>query len=153
MRLKIAGIRPSVSGKRTQTGSTAIEFALIFPAFFAIIYAIVSYGMAFLILQSLTYAGEDALRAALGTDCAAAICTAEELEPIVAQQVRDSLSWLSTSIVNDSIAGDDFFSCDANMLCTVRLSVPPVLGGLTLPLVGQVPKLPAQLVGNASLRM
>ncbi len=138
---------------RRQRGSVAIEFALIFPVFFAIVYAIISYGMAFLLLQSFTYAGEDALRAALATDCAASRCTEAELEPVVNQQVQDSLSWLSTTLISEAIASEDFFSCDVNMLCTVRLSAAPVLNSLTLPLIGRVPDLPEQLVGIASLRM
>ena len=136
-----------------QRGVVAIEFALIFPVLFAVVYAIMSYGMAFFILQSFTYAAEDALRAALATECNASTCTVAELKPVVTTQVLNSLDWLSVSIVNEAVAANDFFTCDADMLCKVRLSATPVLPGITLPLVGEIPDLPDRLVGIASLRM
>lgn len=139
--------------KRKQFGVVAIEFALIFPVLFAIVYAIISYGMAFFLIQSFTYAAEDALRAALATDCAAAICTTAELQPVVTTQVQQSLDWLSASLVNEAVSANDFFTCNADMLCKVRIGAPPVMKGITLPLVGEVPDLPDRLLGIASLRL
>ena len=150
--LNIASHR-NISAPRQQRGVVAIEFALIFPVLFAIVYAIVSYGMAFFLIQSFNYAAEDALRAALATDCAAAICTPEELQPVVTAQVQQSLDWLSASIVNQATSADDFFSCTAEMLCKVRLGAEPVLKGISLPLVGDIPSLPDRLEATASLRM
>lgn len=139
--------------RRHTQGVIAIEFALIFPVFFALIYGIICYGMAFLLIQSFTYAAEDALRAALAADCQASVCTEAELKPIVTSQVQQSLDWLSASLVNEAVSADDFFSCDTEMLCKVRLGTAPVLDGITLPLVGKVPDLPDRLLGIASLRM
>ncbi|AKH69590.1 TadE-like protein [Spongiibacter sp. IMCC21906] len=139
---------------KKQTGAVAIEFALMFPVFFAMVYAIIAYGMAFLIIQSFTYVSEDALRAALATECAESVCTQDELEPVVRSQVQNSLTWLSASLVSSATSGENFsFSCDPNMLCTVRLSTAPPLPGITLPLVGDIPSLPDSLVGRASLRL
>lgn len=50
---------------RVQRGIVAIEFAFIFPAFFVIFYAIVSYGLIFAAQQSLTLAAAEGARAAL----------------------------------------------------------------------------------------
>lgn len=138
---------------KKQTGAVAIEFALMFPVFFAMVYAIIAYGTAFLIIQSFTYVSEDALRAALATECEASICTEAELEPVVRSQVQNSLTWLSASMVSGATSGENFFSCDPDMLCTVRLSTAPPLPGITLPLVGDIPSLPDSLVGRASLRL
>tara|TARA_Y100001001_G_C7994409_1_gene304131 strand:+ start:455 stop:955 length:501 start_codon:yes stop_codon:yes gene_type:complete len=136
-----------------QKGVVAIEFALIFPAFFAIIYGIICYGTAFLMMQSFTYAAEDALRAALAAECAASTCTEAELKPVVTAQVQQSLDWLSASVVSEAISADDFFSCNVEMLCKVRLGAAPLLNGINLPLIGEIPDLPERLVGIASLRM
>ena len=136
-----------------QEGVVAIEFALIFPAFFAIIYGIICYGTAFLMMQSFTYAAEDALRAALAAECAASTCTEAELKPIVTAQVQQSLDWLSASVISEVVSADDFFSCNAEMLCKVRLGAAPLLNGITLPLIGEIPDLPNRLVGIATLRM
>ncbi len=145
--------RPRTNNSKKQNGAVAIEFALMFPVFFAMVYAIIAYGIAFLLIQSFTYASEDALRAALATECEASVCTEAELEPVVRNQVQNSLSWLSASMVSGATTGENFFSCDAEMLCTVRLSTAPPIPSITLPLVGAIPSLPSTLVGRASLRL
>lgn len=141
------------AGLQQMRGVVAIEFALIFPVFFAIIYGIICYGTAFLMMQSFTYAAEDALRAALAAECAASTCTEAELKPVVTAQVQQSLDWLAASVISEAISADDFFACNAEMLCKVRLGAAPLLNGITLPLVGEIPDLPERLVGIASLRM
>lgn len=138
--------------RHSQSGAVAIEFAFIFPVFLGIVYAIIAYGLAFLVLQSFTYASEEALRAALAHPCDGT-CTAEELEPKVREQVLATLSWLSVSYVTEATSGEDFFTCNAETLCTVRISAGPLVPSLTLPVFGEVPRLPAELVGKASLRM
>ncbi|AIO42601.1 pilus assembly protein TadE [Burkholderia latens] len=50
---------------RRQRGAAAIEFAFVFPLFFLIFYAIVTFGMIFIIQQSLTFAATEGARAAL----------------------------------------------------------------------------------------
>ncbi|WP_345813768.1 TadE family protein [Paraburkholderia sp. PREW-6R] len=72
---------------RRQTGSTAIEFALIFPLFFVIVYSIVTFSLLMVAQQNLTLAAEEGARAALNwqsnsslqsalTNRAAAACVA-----------------------------------------------------------------------------
>jgi Flp pilus assembly protein TadG len=48
---------------KKQRGTAAIEFALIFPIFFIIFYAIVTYGLIFAAQQTLTLAGAEGARA------------------------------------------------------------------------------------------
>jgi Flp pilus assembly protein TadG len=50
---------------RRQHGSTAVEFAMIFPIFFIVLYGIVTFSMIFVAQQSLTLAAEEGARAAL----------------------------------------------------------------------------------------
>jgi Flp pilus assembly protein TadG len=57
--------RPSRRSAATQRGAAAVEFALVFMAFFAIFYAVVQYGFAFLLQQSLTMAVAEGARAAV----------------------------------------------------------------------------------------
>lgn len=49
----------------TQSGVAAIEFALIFPVFFIVLYGIITYVLIFLAQQSLALAAEEGARAAL----------------------------------------------------------------------------------------
>lgn len=51
--------------KRQQRGVYALEWAIIFPVFFALLYGIVCYGLTFLVRQSMQYAVEEGARAAL----------------------------------------------------------------------------------------
>ena len=48
-----------------QHGIAAIEFALVFPVFFVLLYGIITYVLIFLAQQSLTLAAEEGARAAL----------------------------------------------------------------------------------------
>ncbi|MGK8202440.1 TadE/TadG family type IV pilus assembly protein [Burkholderia cenocepacia] len=50
---------------RWQRGVAAVEFAFVFPLFFLIFYAIVTFGMIFVIQQNLTFAASEGARAAL----------------------------------------------------------------------------------------
>lgn len=50
---------------RQQAGNSAIEFAIVFPVFFIIFYAIVTYGLIMVAQQSITLAAEEGARAAL----------------------------------------------------------------------------------------
>ncbi|MBU9127530.1 pilus assembly protein [Burkholderia multivorans] len=48
-----------------QRGATAVEFAIVFPLFFVISYAIITFGMIFVIQQGLTFAANEGARAGL----------------------------------------------------------------------------------------
>ncbi|MEZ0605379.1 TadE/TadG family type IV pilus assembly protein [Paraburkholderia sp. IW21] len=50
---------------RKQRGATAVEFALVLPLFFTILYAIVTFSLILLAQQNLTLAAEEGARAAL----------------------------------------------------------------------------------------
>ncbi len=134
----------------------AIEFALVFPVFFSVIYAVIAYALAFFLIQSFNYAAEDALRAAIVENPCDSSCTDVELEqalaPIIDDQINGALTWLAASIVNSATSGENFFSCTGGV-CTVRLSASPILTGVTLPIIGEVPRIPDPLVGHASLQM
>lgn len=50
---------------KQQRGATAVEFAFVLPVFFMLFYAILSYGLIFLMRLGLQHAAEDGVRAAL----------------------------------------------------------------------------------------
>lgn len=51
--------------QRGQKGAAAIEFAIIFPIFFLIFYAVVTYGLIFAAQQTITLAASEGLYAVL----------------------------------------------------------------------------------------
>lgn len=70
--------------RRAQRGNAAIEFALLFPVFFLVFYAIVTYSLVFATQHTLTLAAAEGARAALryqlvsGSGSAAAAAALEE---------------------------------------------------------------------------
>lgn len=144
-------------GKRVQRGVAAVEFAIAFPLFFAILYGIVMYCMIFLVQQSLTSAAAEGARAALvyqnATDPTSALTSRADAACARALAV---VSWLThapqcTQAVNVAPAG-----CTGNtaMDCVqITLSyawstyplVPP------LPLMGLLA--PPSLVGQATVQI
>ncbi len=50
---------------KKQQGAAAIEFAILFPIFFLIFYAIITYGLIFAAQQTLTLAAAEGARAAV----------------------------------------------------------------------------------------
>lgn len=67
------GHRKAHRALSTQRGASAIEFALVFPVFFMIFYAIISYGLIMVAQQSISLAAAEGARAGLrfSTDAAA----------------------------------------------------------------------------------
>lgn len=85
-RLRFAGYGPQ---RRDCGGAVAVEFALVFMLFFLLFYAIVAYGLAFTLKQSVTMAAEEGARAAVqdAPNLATRINRAETM-------ARGVLSWL-----------------------------------------------------------
>lgn len=146
-----------------QQGATAIEFALVLPVFLAVVYAMVSYALVFMLTQSFTYASEDALRAALAVDCTgltAQQCVNDQITPAVRTQVATTLDWLPAdvkSVVVGSNGDQVSVSCTADT-CTVEVrydnyTTNPMIPIITLPGIGNIPQVPDDLVGRASLRV
>ncbi|MDE1007968.1 MAG: pilus assembly protein [Paraburkholderia fungorum] len=68
--------RVRVLRARAQRGVTAIEFAMVFPLFFIILYGIVTFSLIFVAQQNLTLAAEEGARAALNWQANTSLQTA-----------------------------------------------------------------------------
>ena len=55
-------IRMSRRGRTSQQGTSAIEFAFVFPLLFAVTYAAIVYGYVFFVQQTLNFLGQEAAR-------------------------------------------------------------------------------------------
>jgi Flp pilus assembly protein TadG len=149
-------------------GAAAIEFAFIFPLFFAVLYASVSYSLAMLVQMGMSNAAADGTRAAIqlvdplqfnqaGFNAAA--------KQRVTQAVRASLAWLPASKVDAIVANISISTAPdpgngAGSTAGVRVNVlvqwkdysrAPLVPVLDLPLVGKVPNLPNDLSGSSSM--
>lgn len=143
--------------KSRQAGAAAIEFALLFTLFFAIFYALVSYAVTMLLQQSFTHAAAEGARAAIAVN-RLAYADANDFSTDVKTRVRstitDALAWLPAK-AKDKAFGEDGLQIDliGNTL-TVRVeysgyAADPMLPALSLPVIGNVPRLPTNLVGAA----
>ncbi len=145
-----------------QKGAVAIEFVFIFPIFFLICYAIIVYGLAFLLVQNFTYSSEEVLRAALACDdCETVEEWEAEINTIAAVRLlkneTDGLlvyapaSMVWTSDCRDAATPSDGSPALDGILCEVIITAEPLLDGITMPGFGKLPQLPTLLRGKASL--
>lgn len=145
------GVSPRFA--RQQKGAAAIEFSLVFILFFAIFYGVVSYCLPLLMLQSFNQASAEAVRRSVAINPEAGnfleLATAEA-QNAVAQQ----LAWLPSSVRANLPAPTVTLS---GGVLTVRVSYPygsfPVVPALTLPGIGQVPRIPVVLAAESSLQV
>lgn len=143
-------------------GAVAIEFALIFSLLFALFYAIVSYALPLLMMQAFNAAAADGARAAvkviLNDDEEA--CPASYRETVEADAEAEAtarLAWLQPLMYKTS---GDPVSATVNNDCvlTVRVAYPnyldnPPIPVLTLPGIGDIPRLPDELASEATIRL
>lgn len=129
---------------RRQRGVYALEWALIFPAFFVLLYAVVCYGLTFLVRESMQYAVEEGARAALrypsSTLIGAMPPTWQHRSTEARQTAANALRWLPAALrpgasditftvcrvadtgCNQKTALNNSQLCDANTPCLVLVS-------------------------------
>ncbi|MFM0359484.1 TadE/TadG family type IV pilus assembly protein [Paraburkholderia sediminicola] len=142
-----------IHAARAQRGSTAIEFALVFPLFFTILYSIITFSLIFVAQQNLTLAAEEGARAALNwqsntslqnalVNRGNAACTAANL--MVATLVQ-SMQCTSTSA---PCGPGNTMQC-VNVLLTYNYQANPLVP--TLPLLSYT--LPNTLSSSATVQL
>lgn len=145
-----------------QRGAAALEFALIFPILFVIFYAIASYGMTFMLIHAMNNAASEGARSALLVDLDAACggnvtaaCAQGAVEARAIAVSQSALDFLPETFAEDlGITA----AVDGTQLLTVTVAVPgfaenPLIPVLTLPGIGQVPRLPADLTSVAQVQL
>lgn len=108
--------------RHCERGSSAVEFAIVFPVFFLIFYAIVTYGVIFAAQQSLTLIAEESARTSLkyvampaGTTPDAAIAKRASAACNYANSATALLHWSST--VAQCVATPAACTYDSSMRC------------------------------------
>lgn len=137
------------SGYRRQRGATAIEFAIVFPLFFMIFYAIISFGMIFVIQQSLTYAASEGARAGLNyassfgsvANSCAFVSNPGTRTQNACNAALTALGWLSTGSQQPSVTvtcDSSTANCSMATSLTVAIAFTPQQWMTTIPFVGLV---------------
>lgn len=146
---QLARFRPApVSRPRrsAQCGVVAIEFALVLPLLFVVFYASVSYGMVFMLNQSMVFAAEEGARAAVRAE------SAETVEGLVQERVATSLGWwpdTTRSEVDVAVS-----PVDSQGWFTVTIELPSSVlpfAPIKLPGLGTVPRIPENLRAQADV--
>lgn len=141
------------SRRRAQRGVTAVEFALVFPLFFGVFYAIVSYSLIFVAEQSLTLATAEGARAVLNYQKASTVPAALVLRTAAACTTAKNL--VAPMIQNaDCTTVQTACSYDPTMTC---IAVTMTYHYSTSPLVPNIPVLglamPTNLIGTATVQL
>jgi Flp pilus assembly protein TadG len=144
----------------TSLGASAIEFALLFPLLFLMLYATVVYGYLYVLQNALTHTAQGAAEAAITVPTNRPDYQ-QAMRVRVQQYAKQSLSWLSAD-QRQRVLGSggervrvDFQTIDGVPVLRVslRLPVEGLFPRISLPAVGSIPPLPAQLQAQATARM
>lgn len=139
---------------RKQKGAAAIEFALVFVIFFGVFYAIVTYSLPLLLMQSFNQSTAEAVRRSVALDPNTPGYEAQ-LKSTATQELTRQLAWIPAGL-NFDIATDATTTYVGGVL-KVSINYPTsklnaVIPFLNLPGIGQVPDLPATLTASSSLQ-
>ncbi|MDH0305268.1 MULTISPECIES: pilus assembly protein [unclassified Pseudomonas] len=139
-----------------QKGAVAIEFVAVFMVFFAVFYGLVSYALPMLMLQSFNQASSEAVRRCVAVDPTSKTYELD-LQGLARQVIGQQLSWMPNAL-GFNVITDTKVSLGADKVLTVSIDYPRnrlngVLPTLVLPVIGDVPKLPARLQAQASLQL
>ncbi|MFP6558701.1 TadE/TadG family type IV pilus assembly protein [Paraburkholderia sp. B3] len=150
-----------VTGKPTrramQRGTAAVEFAIVFPVFFLVLYAIITYSMVFLTQQSLTAAAEEGARAALVWQSATSDGTAlSERAAQACSRATTVVSWLPvTATCTNAISASPSGCTNNPAMDCIQVTLTYAYGAN--PLVPILPLLsiaiPQSLTGQATVQL
>lgn len=116
--------RPSkrtAAAPRRQRGVYALEWALVFIVFFMLLYAILSFGLGFLVRESMQWAAEDGARAALQHKD-----SREARKTHARAVIRSNLNWLPAELLATMDSSDNFSfkicRLNSNASCTADMT-------------------------------
>lgn len=148
--------------RSTQHGTATIELALVFSLLFSMVWAIISYTFPLILLQSMNQAVAAATRVAALVPTNAADQQTQMRVAAIAE-LQNQLGWLPASWTEPldlASSGNIIFSSTAGCpaerpfcLVTVQLIYPdysaqPIVPSISLPGIGEIPRLPVDLVAR-----
>lgn len=151
--------RHAQSLPRRLRGASAIEFALIFPIVFAIVYGGIAYGYIYFLQQRINFLAQEAVRAAIsvapGVDSDAYLAQAQAAAN---QAITNNFTLAGVAVppalgVTFSLQGDAVAGETLVVVLTYNLNNPTLFPTIPIPLVGAIPPLPAELQATAAGRL
>ncbi|MGB3070727.1 MAG: TadE/TadG family type IV pilus assembly protein [Ottowia sp.] len=83
---------------RRQRGVYALEWAIIFPVFFMLLYGIICYGLTYLVRESMQFAVEEGARAALRYPVGKSAPNWNDRQATALASIQERLNWLPTAM-------------------------------------------------------
>ncbi|MDB5972398.1 MAG: pilus assembly protein [Hydrocarboniphaga sp.] len=152
-----------------QSGATAIEFAFVLPLLLALTYAMFVYSYVYVVFESINYAAQQGAESAVAVDPALGNAYLDTVTLHAQATAASVLSWLPADQLSNSIGTNGsliqvtqcFPTGGGGPHCPTTASggtpivvqinfpllTPALFPTLTLPGIGPVPPLPAQLTG------
>jgi Flp pilus assembly protein TadG len=138
---------------RREQGATAIEFALIFPLFFVIVYSIITFSLVMVAQQNLTLAAEEGARAALNwqsnTSLATALANRASAACVAAKAATTSLVASASCTPTPSACGPGNGMRCVNVVMSYNYAANPILPAI--PFLNFT--LPATLTSSATVQL
>ena len=139
---------------KKQKGAAAIEFALVFVIFFAVLYGVVSYSLPLLLVQSFNNATAEAVRRSMAVDPTAANY-GSLVEALAKSVLNEKLTWVPTAVKGSLVPAATYnpttkvLTASVSLPATALTSIMPVLklGVIT------VPDLPVNLKAESSAQL
>ncbi len=145
---------------RAQLGAAAVEFAFVFPILFLLIYGVIVYSYIFVLQESINFAAQQAAEAAVAVEPttpsydALATTRARAMASRVLQWLPSSQQTRVLGETGDKVEVTFSNAGDSDVVqVRLRFSLPGLFPVLNLPIVGEVPRLPPQLVAQAVARV
>ena len=138
---------------KKQKGAAAIEFALVFVIFFAVLYGVVSYSLPLLLVQSFNNATAEAVRRSMAVDPDPAASYKDKVETLAKSVLKEKLTWVPAAVRDNlnltATLNGKVLTASVTLPATALTSIMPVLklGIIT------VPNLPTNLKAESSAQL
>jgi len=149
---------------RRQRGASAVEFAFVFPVLFLLIYATIVYSYVYVLQQSITYTAQFLAESAVAVSPNPASSYQAKIRTRVQALAAQQLSWLPQSQrarvigANGELVVPSFQTIGGVNVVVITLTFDlsrsaDFFPTISLPGVGPLPPLPAQLQARATARL
>lgn len=140
---------------KKQKGAAAIEFALVFVIFFAVLYGVLSYSLPLLLVQSFNNSTAEAVRRSVAVDPTLAAAAYKTAVESVAQGVLDDkLGWVPKAVAPSLVKTVLYDAAKGVLTVTVELKSDKLAALMPVLKLGtiSVPQLPTTLTAQSSMK-
>lgn len=142
-------------------GASAVEFALVFPALFLLVYAVVVYSYIYVLQQAITYTAQHLAEAAVAVNPTPSSSYAGRIQTRIQQLAAQQLQWLPQKNLvvgeNGEKVVPQFRTVDGSDVVVIQLTLPlkspDLFPSFSLPGGVSMPPMPTQLVAQATARI